>query len=595
MRVVSRDEIQRFGGLTLREILERVAGLSLTSAFYTDRSIIAVRGDQTKENGGHVLFLINGRPTREVQEGGAVSDLMEAFPIAILERIEVIEGPGSVLYGSNAFSGVINLITRKADGKELSLTGFGDQNGPRGGSGQALLKRGDLEFTGAFQFHESPDWQVDYHTPLSVLVGPSPGFPVPAEQTIAIPDRSTGAYLGVKYKGLSFMSSLTEWTSAYFADTALGVARWRRGFADLGYQLKAGKRWDMNFNMTYTRFGLDAPGAAGISRNSNDVVLEWSNAVRATSRDQITFGALYNYIQGRELSLITSPGFVTADGSRPGGALYAQIEHRLSDTVNLIGGFQFDKTGSVPFAALPRGGLTWRPTNRWSVKALYGEAFRAPSLDETLLQNPYLVGNPNLRPERVATVDVGIRYQTNRLSTGINFFHSRQTDSIVSTFSVFPGTYENLGHVTFQGLEWEGKAYLSQALFLSGSLLLQTQRVDPNNSPTSPVSAKAGVSYASVQGWTASVFEIYQGHISGYSNALNPKPAAAFLLTAHAKFGLARYFGPAARNLALFAHGDNLLNTPTWLPQWGANTGDTIPVLRGRTVYLGLEVSLKKD
>lgn len=109
--VVSQDEIRRFGAMTVREILERVPGLTGTTAYFTDRSLIAARGDQTKIDGGHLLILINGRPTREILEGGIVSDLLESFPVAAPERIEVIKGPGSVLYGSNAYSAVINLIT----------------------------------------------------------------------------------------------------------------------------------------------------------------------------------------------------------------------------------------------------------------------------------------------------------------------------------------------------------------------------------------------------------------------------------------------------------------------------------------------------
>src|SRR3989441_9020587 len=69
MSVVTRDELQRFGGVTLKEILERVAGLSGNSGYFTERSVIAALGDQIKVSGGHVLFLINGRPTREILEG----------------------------------------------------------------------------------------------------------------------------------------------------------------------------------------------------------------------------------------------------------------------------------------------------------------------------------------------------------------------------------------------------------------------------------------------------------------------------------------------------------------------------------------------
>src|SRR5213592_3626591 len=58
--VITQDELRRFGGITLQEVLERVPGLMLTTSFFTDRSMVAARGDQTKYNGSHILFLING-------------------------------------------------------------------------------------------------------------------------------------------------------------------------------------------------------------------------------------------------------------------------------------------------------------------------------------------------------------------------------------------------------------------------------------------------------------------------------------------------------------------------------------------------------
>ena len=102
MSVVTADELKRFGGMTLREVLERVAGWILSNGSANDRGILAVGGDQ---NEGHILFLINGRPVREVLQGGTSSDLLESFPVGILERVEVIKGPGSVLYGSDTAAG----------------------------------------------------------------------------------------------------------------------------------------------------------------------------------------------------------------------------------------------------------------------------------------------------------------------------------------------------------------------------------------------------------------------------------------------------------------------------------------------------------
>jgi outer membrane receptor for ferrienterochelin and colicins len=144
MSIVTRDELRRFGGLTLREILVRVSGLTGSGGYFTDRTLVAARGDQTRTTGGHILILINGRPTREILEGGVSSDILESFPVNILESIEVIRGPGSVLYGSDAFSGVINLITRRAAGSGVHLSTAGGAGGARAESAAIAFQRGDL-------------------------------------------------------------------------------------------------------------------------------------------------------------------------------------------------------------------------------------------------------------------------------------------------------------------------------------------------------------------------------------------------------------------------------------------------------------------
>jgi outer membrane receptor for ferrienterochelin and colicins len=597
MTVVTRDELRRFGGMTLREILERVPGLTGTTASFTDRSIVAARGDQTQINGGHILFLINGRPTREVLEGGIVSDLLEAFPVGILERIEVIEGPGSVLYGSDAFSAVVNLITQKADGNELIVNGEGGPSGAAATSGNVFIKHGDLSIVGSGQFHQYPDWSAPVANTIFGI------------QNATIPDRGKGAYLELDYKGLTLMSSYTDWTSAYL-EGEVGNARWRRGFADLGYHLKATDRWDMNFDITYTRTTLNAETAIPfITRDSYEALAEWSNVVRVGDRDQITFGALYDYIQGQEVFYGVSPASIISNGSRPGGAFYGQADHELTDTIKLIGGFQANKIGNISLNAVPRGGIVWTPTSRWSLKALYSQAFRAPSLNETLLHyipppsigGPSLLGNPDLVPEKVATIDVDFGYQGNRFQAGIDYFHSVLTDNIVQANASTNGTYMNLGRTTFDGVEAEGKYYFQKSLFFTGSASYQfnvssNQSASPNITPIPNFGAKAGISYESTNGITAGLFDVYEGPVSGYSGALNPKPSAYSLLNANLRWDISKYVhAPSANRLALVAHAENLTNTAVWLPDWKDVPGDSIFVNRGRTIYAGIEISLKKD
>lgn len=594
IRVVTRDEIKRFGGLTLREILERVAGLTGSTASFTDRSIISARGDQTQINGGHVLFLINGRPTREVLEGGIVSDLLEAFPVSILERIEVIEGPGSVLYGSDAFSAVINLITQKAESDQLIVTGEGGPSGAAATSGNIFVKHGDWNIAGAGQFHQYPDWA----TPVSTTY-----FGV---ENALLPNRSEGEYLGVDYKGFSVMSSFTDWSTA-FLEGGVGIARWRRGFADAGYHLKASAHWDMNFNFTYTRTTFDAKNYIPfITRDSYEALGEWSNVLALGSRDQMTFGTLYDYIHGAEIFYGETPAVAISQGGRPSGAFYAQDDHQLTDSLKLIGGFQANKIDNIHLNVVPRGGAIWTPASHWSLKALYSEAFRAPSLNETLLHyipppdigGPSLLGNPNLVPEKVATVDVELRYQGKRLEAGVDYFHSRQSDIIVQSNVTSAGTYMNLGSATFDGAEGEAKYYFRKYFYVTGSFDYQFDIAGSTSGPISPIpnwGAKAGVSYEGSNGLTIGLFDVSEGGIGGYSGAQNPNTGAYSLVSANFRLDLSKRLHTGRTGLALVAHAENLANTAVWLPDWKDVPGDTIFVNQGRTIFAGIEFSLKKE
>jgi outer membrane receptor protein involved in Fe transport len=597
MSVVTSDELSRFGGLTLGEILQRVTGLTGTSQYFTDRSMVAARGDQTETSGGHILILINGRPTREVMEGGIMSDLLESFPVGILERIEVIRGPGSVLYGSNAFAAVINLITKKAKGDQVTFEGLGGQDATGDASAQLMYQRGNLSAVGAGQLHDEPDWPVSYTIPPSLVH--SPGAPaVPTTQDVSVVDRGVGSYLGVNYKGLSLMSSFTEWQSTSFTKGTVGETRLTRDFANLGYDRKVTHRWDTSFNGTYTRTTFDEYVYPFTSRDSYEFVAEWTNLITLTKRDRLTAGALFDRVAGTELYTGTVPSQIAAQGSRLSGSFYAQIDHQLRHDIKLVAGFQTNKIGPIPLNTVPRFGAIWSPAAWVSVKALYGQAFRAPALDELLLNRPGIVGNPNLLPEKIATFDLGVSFQRGRLQASVDTFRSEQTDSITSV-SGKPIRYVNLGDLLFHGIELEGKYYFQKDFFIQGSMLYQTNvnaTGQINVTPIPNLGFKLGVSYADRHGLSLSLFEISDEGITGYNGAVNPLQGSHNILNGELRYDLGKLFHFSDRQgVAFVVHANNLTNDHEWLPSWGFTSVDTIPVNQGRLIYLGFRFSAGKN
>jgi outer membrane receptor protein involved in Fe transport len=589
--VVTQDELLRFGGTTLLEVLERVAGLNVSSTFLGDSSLIAVRGDQTRANAGHILILINGRPVREILEGGVSSDILESFPINSLERIEVVKGPGSVLYGSDAFSGVINLITKKAEGQDFHASAAEGAAGERAVTEDVLYQKGALNIVESGQYHNWPRWDI---TERAVAASGAV-----TAQNATLRDDGTGGYLGINYKGLSFMSSYTEQEAPSYVRGIVGDTRLKRGFGDLGYALQATEKWKMTFNVTYSRSVMDAPDYPTIHRDSYEGDLEWTNFYTFSENDRLTFGAVYNHIEGLETYFGVTPNLIDAQGSRNAGEVYIQYEHRLTDTLKLIGGVQGNKIGAIAINAVPRGGVLWNPSNHITMKLLYGGAYNAPSLDETLLNHPGLKGNPDLTSEKVGTLDAQVSYRSNRAQVSVDYFNSRQVDLIIQDGATYPAHYYNdPTPVHFQGGEVEAKYYVKHDWFFTGSGLYQVNDSGSgaaNLSPSPGSVAKAGVSYLSDKGATVSVFDAYQGHIAGYGLTLNP-PADAFeLVSAHVRFDLSKHWLKSdSRGSALFLNADDLLNKPVWLPALGSGSANTLPVIRGRTVFFGFEVWQKQ-
>ncbi|HEY3738319.1 MAG TPA: TonB-dependent receptor [Bryobacteraceae bacterium] len=590
MTVVRREDIDRFGGLSLREILNRVSGLNLSTNNFTDRSMITVRGDQTKDTAVHVLFLINGRPTREILEGGVMTELIESFPVNILERIEVIEGPGSVVYGSNAFSGVINLITRKAEGAGGTIRGFSTGAGPSGASAEGWYTRGALSFTAAAQFHQDSNW----NTPLQPI-----GDTTPGNIMFDLHDRSLGVYTDVNYKGFSAMFSVMDFDTPFAILESAGESHWQRIFADIGYDVKPAAHWTTGFHTTYTGTAFDSNANPLVGRKAGEMESDWTNSIDLSTRARITFGALYSYQFGRELETSNGYQFISTDASRPSGGAYAQLEYNLGDTLKLVGGMQLDKVQNIRAHSVPRLGVVWNPATHWYVKALYGKAFRAPSLNETQTLNPTIRGDLALLPELSSTLDFAIVYQGNRLQTTINYFRTEQSHDIqIVNIGLDTYQYQNSGGILFHGYQWETKWYIRPKWLVEGSALYQTNQASSGQSldlPTPHLSARAGVSYADHHGSTVGLFDVYSGLVAGFASTPNPKPEAYHLITANLRLNLERYFGPAAKRVSLIAHGDNLANRAVWEAAWGYGSISTLPVERGRTIYYGLEISLRRE
>jgi len=181
----------------------------------------------------------------------------------------------------------------------------------------------------------------------------------------------------------------------------------------------------------------------------------------------------------------------------------------------------------------------------------------------------------------------------------VAYFHSRQDNVIFENGITFPAVYTNLSTpATFQGIDSEGKYYLKKGWFLMGGALYQSNH-DAAVAVLTPIpafSAKAGISYQAGETTDISIFDAYEGHLPGFAGSLNPLPDAFHSVSAHLRVDLTRrWLKSEQHGLAANFYGDNLTNTPVWMPQWGSGALNTIPVNRGRTLFMGIEFWQKNE
>ncbi len=591
--VVTQDEIRRFGGTTLKDILERVPGLIGTAQYTSARSEIAIRGDQVASASAHTLLLINGRPIREILKPGIKSPALEAFPVNIIERIEVIRGPGSVLYGSNAFSGVINVVTKNAEKDEMSITSTGGPDGVYDLMGHTTLKvDDDVSLSAAIQHLQREVWHTQYLSPG--LSGDT------IADDVVIPNVGTGTHIDLKFHDFKAMFGYDYWKTAYFNPQrralfdSLGNAKSQSYYSTLGYDTSLNKWWRTSLNGSYVLSKNRQNNWSYNQGESHESLAEWTNFFSLSDKTDLTAGGVFIEQAGGTKDHQT--GIYAGKGHQNNVALYAQLAHKLLDNVSLIGGTQANKVENINWEVVPRAGIIWHPITPVSVKALYGEAYRAPCILETNLDSPTFVGNPDLKAETVDTFDFAIEYQDGETDVEVSLFNSRMNDLIIKETAAFPQTYTNQdGAVTLQGVEVAGKQYIGRAIFLTGSATFQesSTATETNLAPIANFGAKAGISYEMRDTFTIGLFDIFQGPLSGkFDSELNPSPGSYNKLSLNFDLKLNKLFGLKTGPQSSFvAQFNNLLDKQIWIPNWEGNPKISMPYEEGRAIYLGLNVT----
>ena len=479
--VLDGRDLERRGIRTVADALRDVAGLDVVQgAAYGGVASIFVRGGESD----YVKVLVDGVPLND--PGGTV-DLADLTTDNVA-RIEVVRGPASVLYGSDAVSGVVQIFTRRGAGPTTgdvtvragSYTALDALGGMSGGSEEvaysvtASRSRTDglYAFNSAYtntvwsgMLAAAPDARTDAR--LVVRHGTS-DYHFPTNSAGQVEDENA---FQRRNRTLASADVGRFFTNAIEVRAALALNQFDGGIDDrpdgpadtLGY-------FAYNSVRTVVRRSADlrvnAHVPAGVVLTAG-ATLEWQRERSATET-------------GSEFG----PSASAFEAERANRGYYAQLYATPAGGLSLTIGGRLDDNSAFGTFVSYRGGAAYALPTGTRLRVAVGRGFKEPTFFETFADDPFAKGNPSLRPERSRSWEAGLNQQFfgGSLRIGATYFRQRFEDLVQYTFAPPSPTdpnYFNVAEASASGLELELEATVPLGVSLTGSYThLRTEVVD---------------------------------------------------------------------------------------------------------------------
>ncbi len=454
--VFTRQDIEYYGLNTLQELLMLVPG------FYASRDIeqgnmhrISVRG-RSSSLSESVLVLLDGQRLNDLYSGGATL-LNRELSLTNAEQVEIIRGPGSALYGSNAFLGVINIITREAGNEVAYETGnFSHQRGHWLASGQFKDANEWRLFFESFSDKGQRYNALDSFGLQQSTRDPMSGFDFNASISLGnwlinsrFMERSAKNFLVFGNHGDSNKEYTRQWSMSFKHDkrmsdnwqfsTQFSLSRdlWntRATLIPQGVEFAPELSLDEDFiggpllrnqtlelQMDHSIFLVqDQSLLLGIQLYDNKVL----DVANVTTHDPVTLEYFDGFRYNRnELNF-------SVKESREIIGAYVQHQWEISPQWQLTSGLRVDNYSDFGQSVNPRLALIWSYAEQSSLKFLYATAFRAPNFLELYdRNNPVDFGNPELNAEQVETSEIAWFSRLGQWRYELNLFYNEFEDLI---------------------------------------------------------------------------------------------------------------------------------------------------------------------
>jgi vitamin B12 transporter len=434
--VIHKKAIETTPARSIQELLAFTPGVDVRQRGVSGvQANIGIRGGSFEQT----LMLLNGIRLTDPQTGHHMMNI--PVPLQSIQRIEVLKGPGSRIFGQNAFAGAINIVTELPETPSLNIQGFGGDFGMRGGHLITALPIGkyrqtlsishdasdghwyNSDFKVSNIFYES-GFDLNENNELNTMIGFSDRtFGANGFYTNAFPDQweSIQTYL-------SSLSHTYRNNNTYIQTRGY----WRRNVDE--FRLRRNEPEFFTNNHISDVLALEVNGSYTSSIGTTGIGLE-------TREENISSSNL-------------------GDRSRNFFGLFA--EHRIEfwDKFDARAGVYSNYYNEYGWKHFPGGEVGFQLNNANRLYSNFGASFRIPSFTELYYQDPSNTSNPNLLPEEAWNYELGWKLSQNKFRAELVYFY-RYTENLIdytrapSNLEINPNPWTpgNVSQVTFRGVE----------------------------------------------------------------------------------------------------------------------------------------------
>lgn len=450
--LIDEGQIADTSARTAKDLLSEQTGAGIQVQAGGGQGHLSINGIP---NSG-VLVLVDGRRYLGKDANGNFN--LEDLTLAGIERVEVVKGAGSALYGSDALGGVVNFITRRSKSpgvtNRLDVTSgsYGDRRvfnaiGWRGG-------RGGVSGTGGYRTYDGFD--LSESNPQTIGQPESTWWSGDLAGDYRVSDRAVlKLFADYQRRDIDnyFFSGATQLASTvynsqreltrYAVNPTIDVQVAPETFLTASYTRGKYLRDETRIFTVGGRVVPQAPWR------------EWNDEAKLTLRQGfMAFGQAHTLQGGVEYrrEQLERATLTVTDPERRIAVGWFQQEVSLGARLKVAAGVRYDDYSDFGREVSPKASAVFAPAAAHRLRASYGHGFRPPYFGELYLNTPpAFVGNPDLRPETADTLSTGYAYAGSRVQASVDYFHARVENGITFDLSRQPFTYGNLRTYTSKG------------------------------------------------------------------------------------------------------------------------------------------------